>query len=104
MDLARVWPRLVVIEAPRFFANANYLQKHRLEICQYVDASYRKRVAAKLAEAGIPILAQPEITITELGTTDLAFDHEDPADQHHANAQFGKLVLERMLAYAAADA
>jgi hypothetical protein len=100
-DLSEIWPNMVVVEAPRFFANATYLGKHRFEICQYVDAAYRKRVRGQLSASGIAILDQPPSTVTEAGTTDLRYDNENPLDNHHANAAYGKLVLEQMTDYAA---
>lgn len=102
-DLSRVWPDLVVVEAPRFFENASYLSKHRFKICQYIDAAYRRRVKATLTKWGIAVLKQPSITVTGAGTTDLAYDNENPLDQHHANAAYGKLVLQQMLSHADAS-
>ncbi len=100
-DLSKIWPNLVVVEAPRFFANAGYLGKHRFEICQHVDDVYRKRVRGQLSASGIAILDQPANTITEAGTTDLFYDNENPLDDHHASAAYGRLVLEQMMTYAA---
>ena len=100
-DLSKIWPDMVVVEAPRFFANATYLGKHRFEICQYVDSAYRKRVRGQLSASGIAILDKPPSTVTQAGTTDLRYDNENPLDNHHANAAYGKLVLEQMTAYAA---
>lgn len=99
-DLARIWPRTAVIEAPRFFTNASYLTVKRLDICRHVDAAYRTRVRSILAEAGIDVIAQPDRTIEKGGTTALPFDHPDPQDDHHANDAYGKLALEDVIAYA----
>lgn len=96
-DLAKVWPRTAVIEAPRFFANASYLKKKRLDICRHVDATYRDKICGILAAAGIDVIAQPAMTITDEGTTALSFDHHDPKDDHHANEAYGKLALEEII-------
>lgn len=98
-DLARIWPQTAVIEAPRFFANASYLGRKRLDVCRHVDAAYRDRVRGILAEAGIDVIAQPAATVTDEGMTALSFDHHDPQDDHHANEAYGKLALEEIGAY-----
>ena len=98
-DIAQIWTRTAVIEAPRFFANASYLSRKRLDVIRHVDAAYRDRVRAMLAKAGIDVIPQPAATITDKGMTALSFDHHDPQDDHHANEAYGKLVLEEIGAY-----
>lgn len=93
-DLSQVWPALAVIEAPRFFPDAAYLKKARLDVCRYIDECYRNRVAATIGQFGLDVIAQPRATITDQGTTSLLYDHPDPGDDHHANAAYGHLVLE----------
>ena len=39
---------IVVIEGPHFFEHAPYLKTHRLDVCSYIDATYRKAVRTKL--------------------------------------------------------
>lgn len=98
--LKRIWPRTVVIEAPRFFKNASYLACQRFEICSYVDRFYRERILSSLTAASVDVIAQPAETIAADGTTDLAYDHETPEDDHHGNMQYGLLTLRAVLAYA----
>lgn len=101
-DLARLWPDCAVLEAPRPFANARYLRRMPMEIALHLDTLYRAQVRAALEQAGIAVIAQPGSTILPDGTTDLAFDNENPEDDHHANAPYGALVLRQILAHAGA--
>lgn len=98
-DLVKIWPQTAVLEAPRFFSNASYLNGNRIDVFTYVDTIYRNKVRNLLSESGIDVISQPDITITSEGTTALAFDHPDPLDDHHANESYGKLALEEILAY-----
>lgn len=100
IDLARVWRNFAVIEAPRFFANATYLKVFRQDVCQHIDSAYRSRVRDALTRHGIHLVAQPDVTISDDGTTKLDFDHENPLDNHHANAWYGGLVLKLLAEHA----
>ena len=102
LALKKIWPRTAVIEAPRFFRNASYLESQRFEVCRYVDQLYRAQVGDRLGAAGVDVIAQPRETITVDGATDLAYDHENPDDDHHGNAHYGLAALRAVLAYAAA--
>lgn len=91
---------VVILEGPRFFENADYLESCRFEVCQYVDEAYRRYVGRVLSENGLEIIAQPPQTITDYGTTNLEYDHPDPSDNHHANVAYGGLVLEHVIEFA----
>jgi hypothetical protein len=88
---------VIVIEAPRFVEHAVYLHPIRREVCHMIDTSYRGHVRAQLAASGIPVLDQPAGTITPDGTTDAAFRHENPKDNQHANADYGRQVMQALL-------
>lgn len=96
-DVAQVLPKVHVLEAPRLFANSNLLEKSRLEVLLDLQEVYRDRVRAKLLKLGVPVIDQPSETITEDRMTDLAYDNENPDDQHHGNRAYGKLALEAVL-------
>ncbi|GGE25635.1 hypothetical protein SAMN05421774_11057 [Gemmobacter megaterium] len=99
-DLARVCPDCAVLEAPRPFSNARYLRRMPVEIALHLDTLYRAQVRAALEQAGIAVIAQPDSSVLPDGTTNLAFDNENPEDDHHANARYGALVLRQILTYA----
>jgi len=96
-DLAQVWPDVVVIEAPRFFARTALRDGLRPEVCAHVDAAYRARVGAALQAAGVAVVAQPAATIAAPGLTRAEFAHDDPKDDHHANGAYGALALQDLL-------
>lgn len=91
---------VVAIEGPRFFGIAPYLKRHRFDVCAYIDAHYRKTVKAKLFALGVDVVEQPPKTVTDRGTTDVAFSREDPKDTYHANEKFGSLMFEEVITYA----
>lgn len=101
-DLAALWPATAVLEAPRLFPNADFLARKRAEVCRHVDAAYRAQVRQALEAAGIAVIDQPPETLTPDGMTDLAYDHEDPDDTHHAGTAYGALALQAVLAHAEA--
>lgn len=91
---------VAVIEAPRFFRNAPYLKSRRLDVCSHVDKLCRERISRALAEAGVPVIAQPAQTVAADGTTDPVYKHEDPSDRHHGNAIYGRLTMAEIAAFA----
>jgi hypothetical protein len=91
---------IAVLEAPRFFEDAAYLKRCRLDVIQHVDRLYRQRVGQRLAGHGISVIPQPPQTIGDLGTTRMAFDNEKPRDVHHANAAYGQLALDQIQSFA----
>lgn len=99
--LQNVCDSVVVLEAPRFFRSADYLDNYPFDVCQLIDKKYREFVSGALLDKGIKIINQPKITILDDGTTDLKFDHPDPTDNHHANSEYGKIVLTEILRFAA---
>lgn len=99
-DLARIWPRIAVIEAPRFFARTVVQKGLRLDVSRHVDAAYRAQVGAALALAGIAVIEQPSATLDPEGGTLDRFKHEDPEDGHHGNSDYGALALQAILRHA----
>ncbi|MCW2305818.1 hypothetical protein [Rhodobium gokarnense] len=100
--LVDVGLQVAVVEAPRFFSDSPYLEKHRLEVCSHISERYRSYVKDRLRARDIDIVEQPEETIAADGTTRMEYDHEGPKDVHHANVAFGRLMVERIVAMARA--
>lgn len=94
--------RLLVIEAPRPFDHAPFLSRMRLDVCQHVDRTYRTEVRARLQAAGVPVVDQPDATVSQDQTTLPAYRHETPGDFLHANAAYGQLAMASVLAAARA--
>lgn len=91
---------VAVVEAPMFFDDANYLATFRFDVCKEVAALYRNYVLGRLVELKVGAVLQPQSTLTSRGTTELAYNHEDPEDVHHGNARFGRVMLDELVKYA----
>lgn len=99
--LAELGLPVAVIEAPRFFEDAPYLNKCRFDVIHHIDTRYRQRVTERLANNGVDVITQPVETIDVRGTTKMDFDNEREGDIHHANAAYGQIVLEQIRLYGA---
>ena len=98
--LASVGIKVAVIEGPRFFDHARYLQRKRIDVCLEIERRYRSFARDKLNAVGIDVIAQPPETISQVGTTHPDFRHLNPKDRHHANAEYGRLACLAVLEYA----
>lgn len=93
-----------VADSPRYFKHANYLRRTRLDVCVFLSEAYRSYVAKRLDAMEIPVIAQRPETIGADGETLADYRREQRAgkiDQQHANAEFGAMMVEDLLAYAA---
>tara|TARA_R110000868_G_scaffold375711_1_gene640383 strand:+ start:24303 stop:25037 length:735 start_codon:yes stop_codon:yes gene_type:complete len=89
-----------VVEAPRYFAHAAHVRSMRPEVCTYLSARFLTFVRDRLHRCGIPVVEQPESTIGPDGSTLPRYRHPSPEDEHHASAEYGALMLERVLSFA----
>lgn len=89
--------RVFVIEAPWPFRAHRSVKANGAETVQFVHRWYRKHVLGELARLGIPVLEVGADCVDADGFMNEAFHHEKATDRYHANAGFGKLVLERVL-------
>ena len=63
----------------------------------YVASLYRKFVMAKFYAAGIEVVTPPEIAYDGDGLMKLEYASPDTADPHHANLEYGMLMMARVL-------
>ena len=91
---------MVIVEGPRFFQDSHYLSRVRADVASEVSERYRSYARQQLAEMALPIIPQPSFTITAEGMTDMRYNHENPADQHHASTEFGRLMIEEICRFA----
>lgn len=98
--LSKIGLAVAVLEAPRFFEDAGYLKRCRLDVIQYIDNQYRQRVGQNLAQRGIGVIPQAPHTISDMGTTKMEFKNERPGDVHHANVVYGQLAIDQIRAFA----
>jgi hypothetical protein len=95
--LAGLATKVMVIEAPTFFEDAPYLAQFRLDVCVEIAQRYCNYVIGRLSEAQIDVVRQPTSTLSELGTTKMAYNHKKPKDVHHANVKFGRMMLRKTM-------
>lgn len=73
----------------------------RLEVAAYLDAMARRNFVEFLEKEDIPFISPPPETITEDGFLEERFHQELSAkgtpDAHHANAEYGALMMQRVL-------
>lgn len=97
-DVHKIWPRTYVLESPRLFANSVWFRKFRPEVVRHVDRLFRDHARSTLLGMGVGVIDQSTETVdADCGLTAPAFDHENPADDHHANAAFGRIAVTAVL-------
>jgi hypothetical protein len=62
----------------------------------YVATLYRNFVMAKLKAAGIEVITPPEIVFDDNGLMRVEYASSDIQDPHHANLEYGMLMLARV--------
>ena len=98
--LTEIGLSIAALEAPRFFEDAPYLKRCRLDVIRYIDTLYRQRVVDRLSDLGIGVITQAPQTISEIGSTKMEFDNERPGDVHHANLNYGQIALQQIQDFA----
>lgn len=94
--LLRRGVRLLVIESPRPFRAHRVLLKIRPEVAIHVDGIYRAMVREELERRAVPIMDLPPECYDADGF--MLPEYASEADQHHANAAYGRLAVLRLLA------
>jgi len=89
---------VVVVEAPHFFPDSQYLDHSRKEVCCFVSAAYRTFVRAQLSEKNVPVISQPASTLDQDGCTLVQY-HKGGGDLHHGSAQFGAIMMKELIDY-----
>lgn len=95
-DLKQIGLEVAVMDAPVQFRHARLLNTARPDVILHVGDRFQRFVRAELAAMGIPLITQPPQVIAEDGMMDAAYRHDDPKDQHHGNAAYGKLMMARI--------
>ncbi|MFC6196464.1 hypothetical protein [Ponticaulis profundi] len=101
--LVKIGMQVAALEAPRFFEDAPYLKTSRLNVISHIDALYRERTIQTLSSRGVGVIRQAKDTISETGTTKMAFNNERPNDVHHANLEYGHICISEIRKYAGID-
>lgn len=89
--------RVFVIESPWPFRANRAVLANGAETVQFVHRWYRHHVLAELDRLGIPVLDIDPACVDADGFMMDAYHHEKPNDRYHANAAFGRAMLDRLL-------
>ncbi|MBB4301670.1 hypothetical protein GGD81_000687 [Rhodobium orientis] len=92
---------IVVIEAPLIRRTESTFRGIEEEVLVDTDRRYRDTVRARLAGAGVPVIATPPETNDGRFTKD-EFGAEIATDVHHGNRDYVKLAIESVVAFAEA--
>ncbi len=95
--ILRTTDRLFVIEAPKPFRHAKALQTIRPEVISYIDGYYRELVKLELKARNIPIIALGSECYDEAGFMHEQYRHANNKDQHHGNAEYGRIMMKKIL-------
>lgn len=82
------------VSPPGLFADHATLRHLAPAHVLHIFNSYRAIMIDQLKQHNIPIVDIPLHCLGADGFMRPEFRHEDPKDQHHANAAFGRLILE----------
>ena len=85
-----------VIEAPRPLERAPALHVIDPDVMARVDTICRDFIKMRLARAGIRVIGVPRETLSGAFTAE-AYSAERLADPHHANLEYGRLTMLRIL-------
>lgn len=88
--------RVFVLEAPRAFAHHPKIVKWP-QRAGLIEGLARGILKDMLRERGVPVVELDPSWITPDGLMDARFRNASLADKHHANAEFGRLMLARSL-------
>ncbi len=86
-----------VIESPWPFARHPSVARIGAEVVQHVHRWYRAYVMAELESLGVPVVDIDPAWLDDRGFMQERFRNENPRDAYHANAEFGRLMLRRVV-------
>jgi len=100
--LQRCGLEVFAVSAPTLFRDHNSLKRlppaHGLKIFQ----TYRAIICAELDARKVDIIDIPPQCLDDEGFMKQDYRHEDPKDEHHGNAAFGRLMMQAVEDWAAA--
>ncbi|MBI2719418.1 MAG: hypothetical protein HY245_12370 [Rhizobiales bacterium] len=94
--LIRTGAKIFAIETPRPFRHHRALSQMRTDVALTVDRIYRAAVREELLRRSVPTLEVPAECVDADGFMLDSYASSREADNHHANEQFGGLMLERL--------
>lgn len=94
--LQRSGVKVLAISAPRLFRDHNVLRFIPEAQGLHIFETFRELQCAELKKRKIDIIDVPDACLDADGFMRPEFRHEDPKDEHHANAAFGELMIQNI--------
>lgn len=86
-----------VIEAPWPFRSHKAVSLNGADTVQFIHRWYRDHVMRELQRLGVPVLEIDHACVDAEGFMKPEFRSETATDRYHANARFGRIVLDRIV-------
>lgn len=97
--ILRTQKKLFVVEAPRPFKHDSALTSIRPEVFSYFDNYYRGLIKQELKLRNVPVIAVGPECYDEDGFMLECYRHPREDDMHHGNAEFGELMMKKVLEF-----
>lgn len=88
-----------VVEGPRPFRHNIEVKRAGAEIVRYIDKLYRSVTLELLERQNIPVIDLPNAVFDHEGFMLEAYRNENPKDKTHGNADFGRLMMLKIIEY-----
>ncbi|MDV6344915.1 hypothetical protein [Nitrosomonas sp. Is37] len=96
LDIIGRTTRTFVIEPPWPFHHHYAVLMNGEEKVKYIHNSYRNYVINELSRKSIPVIEIDSSWVDAKGFMNPRFRRVDKKDQHHGNAEFGRLMMEKI--------
>jgi len=97
--LTREGVNVFVVEAPKPFKHHPILKWVNPGVISYIDGFYRKLMREWLASKGVPVINVPSDCYDADGFMLEKFRHENPSDPHHADKEFGAIMIREIIEF-----
>lgn len=97
--LQRLNVKVFVIEAPKPFRHHAIMEVVDPSTIAYIDSFYRKVMQDCLMAKNVPVVNIPNDCYDSDGFMLEKFRHENPADPHHANNEFGAIMIKEIIKF-----
>jgi hypothetical protein len=89
--------KVCMVEGPRPFRHNIEVQRTGVDLVKHIDTLYRSLTLALLEREAIPVILVPDSAFDENGFMLEKYRHKNPKDKTHGNADFGQLMMRRIV-------
>ncbi len=94
--LQHLGQRVFVIAPPGVFRDNRVMTRLGVANALAIYREYTAVMRDALASSDVPVIGVPSECFDDEGFMRIAFRHDDPLDAHHAGAEFGAMMIERI--------